>query len=144
MNNLKIKNTQKTPLVILNKDGHFFKFSGISNMKNPEEFYTPIIKWIDKYNKLMDFISIYNNDKYLLKIDFEYIYFDSSSEKYIFKIMELIKESSMVKNIKVNINWFCDQENINILETGVHYKDKLQIPINFILTERIFSSIRGK
>ena len=142
MINININNTQNTPLVILNKDSHYFKFSGISNMNDPEVFYSPIIKWLDKYNKLMDFIGIYNQDIYSLKIDIEFVYYNANSEKYISKIMKLIKSISSLKNIKIDVNWYCDQENINVLEAGVIYKDRLQIPINFILTENITSSFK--
>jgi len=144
MENLIINKTQKTPLVILNKDSHFFKFSGVSNIQDPNEFYDPIIKWLDYYKKLMSFFSIYNRDNYLLSIDFEFIYFNTASKKHIYKIMKLINEISILKNIKVKINWMCDQDNIDMLETGVHYKDMLQIPMNFILSENIYSQNHNK
>lgn len=144
MENLNLNKTQKSPLVILNKDSHFFKFSGSSTLNDASEFYNPIIHWLDRYKKLMNFFSIYNTDTYQLSIDFELNYYNSVSKKYIYEIMKIIKEISILKNIKININWICEQENLDMLETGVQYKDLFQIPINFILSENRYSEIKNK
>lgn len=51
MNPINIKSTSTTPEVILDKETGVLKVEGISEPNNPEQFYTPVIEWLEEYTE---------------------------------------------------------------------------------------------
>jgi hypothetical protein len=78
MDDLQIKETQKNPRIIFRKSGEF-KISGNSFLENAEEFYEPIIQWLENY-------TLAPAEKTV--IHFEFNYYNTTSQLWIYRILE--------------------------------------------------------
>jgi len=75
MDNLFIAATQYTPEVTMSTDG-IVEFKGKSYPENTFAFYRPVMAWLEA------FMSVAEHD--VLRVEFEIIYFNSSSSKFFF------------------------------------------------------------
>lgn len=125
MKNLIIKETKYTPEISLDADSGLISIIGKSYPANTFEFYEPIIKWISSYFE--------TTQKKETVINFEIIYFNSSSSKLLFDLFDLIEDAS--KNHFIEINWIYDEENESAFETGEDFKEDFQ-NLNFNLVKK--------
>ena len=72
-----VEATDFSPEVILDPKNNTFEISGISRPENANEFYEPIVNWLDEYVKKP-------NDNTELKFRFDY--FNTSSLKFFLMI----------------------------------------------------------
>lgn len=112
--------TPKTPKLEFNPDAETFLISGRSIPENSIEFYKPLLDWLDKYvsNPL---------DSTIFEIKLEY--FNTSSSKClveIFRKLEKIQEQGS----KVTIEWYFDEEDEDMEESGEDFKEIIKIPFN--------------
>lgn len=118
MESLSIKQTKKSPLVLLTEGE--LTFEGCSIINDPKHFFDPIENWVTKYVNTRP-------EKTIININFEYI--DSSSVKSLFDILKLFDK--LGKN-KVVINWHFDYADPEILELGEIIESRLKSTVNFI------------
>ena len=117
--------TQDTPEVILDKMGNKFDFSGTSIPENTKKFFQPIFDWIDVY------IDNPNNETV---VNFNMVYFNTSSTKSILDIMIRFKE--IAKNNKMLIiNWYFPEDDEDMYEAGVGFSNMVRFPFNYIKTK---------
>ncbi|MGB5866490.1 MAG: DUF1987 domain-containing protein [Arcobacteraceae bacterium] len=116
MENLKIEATKYTPEIEMNKDTGIVSLVGKSYPENTFEFYEPVMKWLEDYFD--------GNAQEETVINFEIIYFNSSSSKLLFDLFDLIEEMNDKSDIK--INWFYDSENESALEAGEDFKEDFE------------------
>ncbi|ADR20209.1 hypothetical protein MATR_21750 [Marivirga tractuosa] len=112
--------TPKTPKLDFNPDAETFLISGRSIPENSIEFYKPLLDWLDKYvsNPL---------DSTIFEIKLEY--FNTSSSKClveIFRKLEKIHENGS----KVSVEWYFDEEDEDMEESGEDFKEIIKIPFN--------------
>jgi hypothetical protein len=107
MDNLFIAATQYTPEVTMNTDG-IVAFKGKSYPENTFEFYRPVMAWLET------FVNAVGCDT--LRVEFEIVYFNSSSSKFFFGLFDFLKEHSAHK--KITIIWCYDEDNESALEAG--------------------------
>ena len=119
MQPLIIKPTQKSLSVIL-KDGEL-NFSGCSINNDPKNFFTPIMKWVEKYGENPSEITTVN-------VKFEYI--DSASVKSFYEVLRELKNYTRFK--KLTVNWHFDFNDPEILELGEIIQSKLNLEFTFI------------
>ncbi len=123
MNNLNIEETKYTPKIDLNYEKGTVSIVGKSYPENTFEFYEPVMKWLEEYFK--------SNAKETTSIDFEIIYFNSSSSKLFFDLFDLLEENKKTNNII--INWIYDEENESALEAGEDFQEDFEtLKINLI------------
>ena len=124
MNNLEIKPTKTTPGVLFDKDNHILEIKGVSYPGNYEEFYTPLLSWIDEYLKKI------NDEKVTLNMDI--VYFNSASSMILSKLLKKMdKAADEGKNI--SINWIYEEDNEDMLECGEEFQDEIEtVKFNFI------------
>lgn len=112
--------TPKTPKLDFNPDAETFLISGRSIPENSIEFYKPLLDWLDKY--------VHNPlDSTIFEIKLEY--FNTSSSKClveIFRKLEKIHE----KGNKVSVEWYYDEEDEDMEESGEDFKEIIKIPFN--------------
>lgn len=119
MKDLFIEGTNKT-MEISCKRG-LIAFSGRSILNDPNSFFTPVENWIKEYIKSPESVTIIN-------CKFEYI--DTASFKRIF---HLLKEFEKIRdNYTVEINWYVDDDDPEIMELGNILENRTVIKFNII------------
>jgi hypothetical protein len=107
MENLSISATQYTPEVKFNPSGKL-TFKGKSYPENSLEFYKPVMAWLRAF--------IAKKTVPALHIEFEIIYFNSSSSKLFFELFDVLNEAKGTMDIVVS--WHYHEENESALEAG--------------------------
>ena len=122
----KIESTRYTPEIILDPSG-LVSISGKSYPENTFEFYAPILRWVK------DYLSKDSVPKTVVNL--EIIYFNSSSSKLFFDLLDLFDESKNVCDSEVN--WIYDEENENAKEAGEDFIDDFDsLRINLVLKNK--------
>jgi hypothetical protein len=107
------------PKVILNHTQQF-EISGRSFPENANLFYAPIISWLKLYAESP-------NSETNFKFHFELL--SSSSTKQIMKVILLIDEIN--KNHKINIFWYYDIGDTDMLKMGEILQKEVAVPFSF-------------
>lgn len=126
MNNIKIEETKYTPKIDLDSEKRTLNFIGKSYPENTFEFYKPVMEWVEEYFK--------NESKEKTVINFEIIYFNSSSSKLFFDFFDLAEESSN-NGCEIEINWIYHSENDSALEAGEDFQEDFE-SLNFNLISK--------
>jgi hypothetical protein len=118
MKDLQIEIGDKTPLVDLDSISGVLKIEGRSIPENAQEFYRPILSWLDHY---LNFPA----EETVLYLNLEY--FNTSSSKIILDIMMRLKKNHL-KGKKVVVRWLYQEEDEEMLEAGNDYASLIEIP----------------
>ena len=119
----KISPSGSTPEVILDPEGNI-RFSGRLIPENAEDFFSPIVKWIDGY--FVDPAEVT-----CIEVCLEYI--NSAGTRYLLDIIRKITHVHLGKNSeKFIVNWYYNEEDEDILEKGRIFSSDLDVPFNFI------------
>ncbi|WMN11144.1 DUF1987 domain-containing protein [Marivirga salinae] len=110
--------TPKTPKLDFNPDADTFLISGRSIPENSIEFYKPLLDWLDKY--------VHNPlESTIFEIKLEY--FNTSSSKCLVEIFRKLEKIHDSGN-KVTIEWYFDEEDEDMEESGEDFKEIIKIP----------------
>ena len=123
MKDLVIQGDSKTPAVeLIAKKGHL-SFSGKSIPENTISFFQPIFDWIDEYVKNP-------NDQTIFVIKLEY--FNTSSSKALIEIFRKF-EKVFKSGKEVLIQWYYEQDDEDMQESGEDFRDLLKVPVELIV-----------
>ncbi len=115
---IKIKGTDDTPSVILDKDNEIFEISGRSLPEDVTTFYEPILNWLEEYAENPNAKTIFS---------FKLVYFNTASSKLLLDI--LMKLEEMYENGNdVLIKWYFPEDDEDMEEAGEEYADIVDIP----------------
>ncbi|MCG8411440.1 MAG: DUF1987 domain-containing protein [Bacteroidales bacterium] len=115
---IKIKGTDDTPSVILDKDNGIFEISGRSLPEDVTTFYDPILNWIESYQENANTKTVFT---------FKLVYFNTASSKLILDI--LMKLEEMHENGKeVLVKWYFPEDDEDMEEAGEEYADIVDVP----------------
>jgi hypothetical protein len=130
MDPLYIEPTEFTPRINFDPENNLFEISGFSRPENVIGFYRPVLKWLDEfYDSILSRNIDYN--KSVLTINLKMTYFNSASSKFILDILlEFMKYHS--KGNEVVINWYYEDGDDEIQESGEEIGDMLGYSFNFI------------
>lgn len=120
---INIKGTEDTPFVTLDKGANLFQISGRSLPEDVNQFYNPVLKWIDAYKDAP-------NTK--TEFDFKLEYFNTASSKVILDIL-LKLEEIMEAGHAVVIRWHYHEDEEDMREAGEEYADIVEIPFEYIV-----------
>lgn len=131
MNLLQIEPTDFTPKVYLSPENQVFEISGFSRPEDVLGFYRPILKWLEEYSAEI-FEAKKNKIQFTrpFRFVFRLTYFNSSSAKLILQFLELVKNLDS-DNIPVNIEWYYDEGDDQILEDGEDIASALDMKFQF-------------
>ena len=115
---IKIKGTDDTPTIILDKDSGIFEISGRSLPEDVTTFYEPILNWLEDYQEEA-------NDKTVFA--FKLVYFNTASSKLILDILMKLEEMHENGN-EVLIKWFYPEDDEDMEEAGEEYADIVDVP----------------
>jgi len=125
MDNLIIEGTKQTPEIDFDAISGVLKLSGRSIPENTFEFFNPVLIWLDEFSGQAP-------DKVIAKINLEY--FNTSSSKYILEILKRLK--SVLKDDKdVLVEWYYEEDDEEMMETGEDYEDVSGLPFEIISIE---------
>ena len=113
MEPLFLKATDDTPEITLDKGKGIFKITGKSLPEDVIEFYSPVFSWLDQY------VSNPNEETNLL---IKVFYFNSASQRALNEIFSILSRLK-VKGKKVNVEWFYNEDDDEMLEAGQEYAD---------------------
>lgn len=119
MKDLKIKGTMDSPEVSFTPETNVILFEGRSLQEDPQAFYNVIIDWI-KGNIV--------GSKNLVHFQFKMDYFNSSSSRYLMKILMMLNEEPEW----YQMTWYVEKGDEVILEKGEEYQQLLDFPVEII------------
>lgn len=123
MEGKKIAPTRKTPEVYLGPEG-VIKIWGRSVSEDSRAFYDAIGLWIDGYLE---------NPEEITTVELSLEYVNSASSKQIIKLLKKLLQVTL-KHKMLNINWYYEEGDADILEKGEYYSSSLKMKFNFIET----------
>ncbi len=117
-----IEGTPKTPSVKFDASEGIFEIKGRSIPENSVEFYKPLNEWLDNYMQVP-------LDKTTVNIRLEY--FNTSSSKCILDVFKRLEAIHKSKH-DVEINWFYEEDDEDMLEAGEDYDSIIKVPFKMI------------
>ena len=117
-----IKETVATPSVELLHAENKIMIKGSSRLEDPSSFYTELIGLIE------DHLTKYKNQ---LRIDFYFIYINTSSSKWLFFILKNLQVRYLGKKL-ISVYWYYDEDDEIIQEAGEVFQSTLQLPFNLV------------
>jgi len=124
---LKLELTDNTPKVILDHTAHNIEFEGDSRPEDVQKFFQPIMNWLDEYESFSK-----SAGNITLNTNFKLEYFNSSSAKYIMDIILKLGKIAEPESITLNINWYYDEMDEDMLDAGEEFEDMLDVEFNFV------------
>ncbi|MFP4023816.1 MAG: DUF1987 domain-containing protein [Thiohalospira sp.] len=122
MKDLIIKETEKTPSVALSTNG-VLKIEGRSIPEDAASFFRPILDWTKEFTAEE------------IRVDIKLEYFNTSSSKFILEMLRLLENNPENKNILVN--WFYEEGDLDVLESGQYFESIIGIPFKYIEYEEL-------
>ena len=122
MKDLVIKGTEKTPSVALSTNG-VLKIEGRSIPEDAAKFFKPLLDWTKEFTATE------------IRVDIKLEYFNTSSSKFILEMLRLIENNPENNNILVN--WFYEEGDLDVLESGQYFESIIGIPFKYIEYEEL-------
>lgn len=126
MKPLIIKGTEYSPEITFKSDTATFKVSGESRPEDAGKLYGSVLKWLEAY-----LAEINHKDSSVLKFEFNLLYFNTVSAKYILEIMRLLYISHS-EGKKVQIVWHYKERDEDIKESGEEFARLVNLPFEFV------------
>jgi len=124
MENIILEGTPKTPTVEFKFESGSLLIKGRSIPENSIEFYKPLIDWIESYTPTA-------KENTVLNVQLEY--FNTSSSKCL---LDVFKKLERISN-SVEIQWYYEEDDEDMLEAGEDYDAIINIPFKMIEVEEI-------
>ena len=113
--------TTKTPQVILDPEKGIISLEGRSILEDTISFYDPILNWLKEYVE----------ESHDITINVSFDYFNSTSARILLMLMQTAQK--IKKNGKIlTINWYYDENDENIRESGADFASLVHEEFNFI------------
>jgi len=122
MKDLIIKETEKTPSVALSTNG-VLKIEGRSIPYDAAKFFKPLLDWTKEFTASE------------IRVDIKLEYFNTSSSKFILEMLRLLENNPNNSNILVN--WFYEEGDLDVLESGQYFESIIGIPFKYIEYEEL-------
>lgn len=119
MNALIIPPSAETPAIDFNPQTGKFKLSGKSYPENVNEFYTPLLEFIEIYKSKPQKNTV---------LDFTWLYYNTATSKIIIKLLVLFKSI----DTDLHIKWNCKKDNELMKEKGEEFREVLDVNIEIV------------
>ena len=117
MSNIKIEATDRTPEINFDFGAGKLSIKGESYPEDVTAFYGPVMEQLDAHLESMESGS--------LEVDFELVYFNSSSAKIFMGLFDTLDETASEGN-KITINWRFDEDDDTMEELGEEFAEDLE------------------
>lgn len=128
MENVHILPTNKTPEVVLNPAG-LIKIKGRAIDESRTGVPEQMINWLDAY-----LLNPAESTEVIIALEFLNSYNTILLTSTLKKIAQLIQQRK-----KLRIQWFYEEDDVDIFERGEHISSIINVPIEFFKTENIAS-----
>jgi SiaC family regulatory phosphoprotein len=118
-----VKASTKSPEINFNGSTGVLELSGRSMLEVSNEFFAPVIGWVDDYGK--------NPSKQTL-VHARFDYFNTNASKSILDFFKRLELLHIAGKSTVLVKWFCAQDDEAMEEAGESYKTLLNIPFEII------------
>ncbi len=125
MEPIKIAGSPKTPEVNFDANTGIIEIKGRSIPENSIEFYKPLVDWLDKYA---------DNPSEKTQVNIQLEYFNTSSSKCILDVLKKLENVYKAHN-DVEVKWYYEEDDEDMLEAGEDYESILKIPFKMIEIE---------
>lgn len=125
MENISVNPTRVTPAVKVDYVNNVFELSGKSSPENAPGFYDKILEYLDSYSNT-------TSEKVIANFSLEY--FNTSTSKCLYDVFRKLKTID-ANGKTVEINWFYEDWDEDMLEAGEDYNDLLGMNFNFCIVE---------
>ncbi len=125
MEKIQIEGSPKTPEINFDNEQGIVEIKGRSIPENSIEFYKPMIDWLEEY-------AAAPQGKTVVNIQLEY--FNTSSSKCILDVLKKLEVISKNGN-SVEVNWYYEEDDEDMLEAGEDYQSIIKIPFKMIEIE---------
>ncbi len=122
MTSLIIEGTNKTPFISSDVERGIIEIRGRSNPENANDFYKPVLDWVDEYVK---------TPVAKTTVNLELEYFNTTSSKCILSLLKKL-ESSRDSSRDVVVNWYYEKNDEDERETGEFYQRMTELSFNYI------------
>lgn len=122
MEPISIEGTAKTPSVKFNPGEGVIEIKGRSIPENSVEFYKPLVDWLEDYKAN----PLPKTEGYI-----QLEYFNTSSSKCILDVFKKLETIHKGKN-EVQINWYYEEDDEDMLEAGEDYESIIRVPFKMI------------
>ena len=135
MKSLHINETPVSPTVDFNIESRMLEISGFSRPENVRDFYFPLIQWLDELNNWIKSNKSLNVEIEPFTFKFKFIYFNSSSAKFIYDIIIMLNGFQR-DGFPVKIYWYFDEDDDELREAGEELSDMANVPFFYIATKK--------
>ncbi len=130
-----INETSVSPAVDFNLETRVLELSGYSRPENVRDFYFPLIQWLDELNTVQMKNRSMNIDIEQFTFKFKFVYFNSSSAKFIYDIIIMLN-GFQKDGFPIKIYWFYDSDDDELRESGEELSDMANVPFFYVETKR--------
>jgi len=123
MENFQIEGSHYIPEINFNAETGILEISGESYHEYTLEFFQPIFDWLKNYT---------NEDGRKITLSFRMTYFNTSSSRRFLEIMNILEDYHHNKEGDVTVNWYYEENDLDMQESGEEYKEDVDIPFNLI------------
>lgn len=123
MSDFVLKASTKTPEINFNGETGLLELSGRSIPEISNEFYQPVIEWVDAYGK---------NPQVETVVHAKFEYFNTSSSKQILDIFKKLDNLHANGKSNVKVKWFIAEDDEAMEEAGEEYRMLLNMPFEIV------------
>jgi len=120
---IQIEVRQDAPSVIFDKEKNIFEMSGRSFPADPDEFYQPLIQWLDAYKK--------SKPEKKMVFNFKLEYFNTASAKMLLDLFFKLEDINEA-GTEVTIIWNYLDDDEDMFEAGEEFDDIVEIDFEFV------------
>lgn len=132
MENLVIKSTTNTPAIECDFSSNQITIEGESRPENVRAFYAPLFTWIDNYENKMSNQPSSEASK-MINLNLKLEYFNSSSLKIFMEVIDRLKKIADASGkLHLSINWYHQEDDEDILDSGKEVEKMVGVKFNFI------------
>lgn len=109
---------KSTPRILFDDENKQFIIEGQSYPENSNNFYGPVITWVEEY---------LNSDDVCFDLNVRLLYVNTSSTKAMFYLFDMLEEAFKAGK-KVSVNWMYNADNDMARETGEDLLEDFNFP----------------
>ena len=121
MNALIVDDTKETPRIHFDPSNNIFEISSRSLPEDADEFYIPVIKWLENYIEKPN-----PKTNFTFKLD----YYNTASARYITKMVKILDDLGANNDVKVY--WYYREIDEDMEAMGEEYNEMTDIDIELI------------